>query len=89
MNTDQPTGRWIAHEKHFQARAKDARCFEVSVVREDNEHGRRSYGWLGPHKILIASGECAPRAWSALKPVLLKHATDTAERFNKEEAARK
>lgn len=34
--------------------------FEISVLRSDDEHGKRSYGWFGHHKILISStgGPC-------------------------------
>ena len=30
--------------------------FEISVVHKDFEHGRRSYGWFGPQKVLISVG---------------------------------
>ena len=35
-------------------------CWEISVVREDNSHGRRSHGWFDEGKLLIASdgGPC-------------------------------
>jgi hypothetical protein len=29
--------------------------WEISVVREDNKHGRRSWGWFDDRKIMISS----------------------------------
>jgi len=33
--------------------------WEISVVREDNEHGRKSWGWFDSRKFLVSqSGPC-------------------------------
>jgi len=68
--------------------APDETPFEISVLRADNVHGRRSYGWYGGDKIMIADhgGPCRnrvpPRVWTHL--VGVAHAV--AEELNREEA---
>lgn len=34
--------------------------WEISVVREDNEHGQKSWGWFGDSKLLVShnGGPC-------------------------------
>jgi len=47
------TGKWIVDVKG-QASEKGA-PFEISILRIDNIHGRRSYGWFNTEdKILIS-----------------------------------
>lgn len=48
--------KWIVHTKG----AALQESFEIAVLREDNEHGIRSFGWFGPHKLLISQngGPC-------------------------------
>jgi hypothetical protein len=36
--------------------ASSSRGFEISVLRDDNEHGKESYGWYGPDKYYISAG---------------------------------
>ncbi len=45
------SGEWVAHRK-----GDYKGMFEVAVVRADNDHGFRSYGWYGPDKWLVAQG---------------------------------
>jgi len=42
---------WIVHVK-----GSADRDGEISVLRESNTHGQRSYGWFGSDKHLIAGG---------------------------------
>lgn len=42
---DEPEGGWDA----------DFVDFEISVVRENNKHGRTSYGWADEDKIIVFS----------------------------------
>ena len=50
------TGKWQVHTKG----APNEAPFEICVIREDYEHGKRSYGWFNEHKRLISSsgGPC-------------------------------
>ena len=41
--------KWIVNIKG----KPESTSFEISVVRDDNEHGKLSYGWIGDDKILI------------------------------------
>jgi hypothetical protein len=58
--------------------------FEISVVRKDNEHGQRSYGWIDERKLLISNngGPCpwivTPEVWAKL----VKVAEQTAKELN-------
>ena len=44
--------KWVANIKGTKSSN-----FEISVVREDNKHGIRSYGWFDSTKILVSSGK--------------------------------
>ena len=77
--------RWVVDIKG----GPDCRSFEISVLRENNEHGRRSYGWFDEDKLLISSsgGPChdnlVPLVWR--KMVALAH--EVADELNAAEAA--
>jgi hypothetical protein len=64
-----------------------AESFEISVLRGDNEFGKRSYGYFGESKLLIThnGGPCrwplTPRVWS--KAVAL--AREVADELNSAE----
>lgn len=45
------TNRWIPHTSD----SPDQPEWEVSVVRSDNLHGQRSWGWDGDDKLIIAA----------------------------------
>lgn len=74
---------WIADIK-----GKPGECFEISVLRKNNKHGKNSFGWHGDDKLYIASSvnptheKISPFIWSRL--VQLAH--DTAKYLNEEEA---
>lgn len=42
--------KWFAHTKGGPPES----VFEVAVLREDNTHGKRSYGWFGEDKLFIS-----------------------------------
>lgn len=59
---------WVVNIKG-EAGDKD---FEISVLRDDNEHGKKSYGWFDESKLLIGhnGGPCEwpviPLVWDGL-----------------------
>lgn len=47
----------------WKVQVKGERCgdsWEISVVRENNKHGQRSWGWFDEHKLLVShnGGPC-------------------------------
>ncbi len=74
---------WIVHTKG----GPGLESFEIAVLREDNEHGIRSYGWFGDRKILI-SHSGGPGHWPLIDFVwkeLLGVAERTAAHLNEGE----
>lgn len=69
---------WIVHPFSFQEKGHR----EISVVRKNNIHGLRSYGWFGENKIFIAKdtmyGDLHEKAYDAVLIV----AKDLAEQLN-------
>jgi hypothetical protein len=58
--------------------------FEISVLRDNNELGKRSYGWIGENKLLITHS-CGPRHWPLTKIVwdkLVNLAHEVADELN-------
>lgn len=51
-----PIHKWEVHTKG----AAGEQTFEICVIRSDNEHGKKSYGWFGDDKLLIThnGGPC-------------------------------
>lgn len=61
--------------------------FEISVLRSDNDIGKRSYGWFDRNKLLISSsgGPCRNHiARESIWQRLLKVAEETAAEMNAE-----
>lgn len=75
---------WIVNTKG----TFNERSFEISVVRKNNTHGQRSYGWFDENKLLIShnGGPChdpvTEKVWNKL--ILLAH--EVADEMNNEEA---
>lgn len=44
------TGKWMAHSKGCPGDSS----FEIAVIRENNTHGLRSFGWFDEDKLLIS-----------------------------------
>lgn len=44
------------------------RYFEISVLRDDNEHGKASYGWFDADKLLITHNG-GPCHWPLMQKV--------------------
>lgn len=69
---------WIINTK---GRA-GATSFEISVLRDDNAHGKQSYGWFDSHKLLIAhnGGPCqwplTQKVWNKLVAVAIEVAAE-------------
>jgi hypothetical protein len=64
------------------------RSWEISVVKADNTHGIRSYGWYGEDKILVSaldghSPKLAPNLRSSLIEVAEKLAHELNSPLNK------
>jgi hypothetical protein len=59
----------------------DSQYFEISVLRSNNEHGIRSYGWFGPDKILISEGDSNSITASVWKK-LIRVAYEIANELN-------
>lgn len=72
------TGRWKVDLKEYPGHV------ELCVIREDFQHGFRSYGWFGPAKHLIFDGKIDQKVWKDLKPTLLAAAENVARRFNRD-----
>ena len=64
------------------------RSFEISVLREDNVHGKISYGWTGYNKKHIAGsgGPCRYTVSESVFDALIEVACAEAARLNAEEA---
>lgn len=65
---DPYTGKWLAQV--FGDPETDS--FEISVVREDNEQGRNSWGWFNDAKMLVCHNhlKVAPRLAPGLGPLM-------------------
>lgn len=78
--------KWVVHTKGGYT----TDGFEVCVIRDDNEHGKRSYGWMGRDKIYISDsgGPCQNRVASKMIwDGLLELAHKVADELNRQEAA--
>lgn len=77
--------KWVAHTKGGYT----TDGFEICVIRDNNKHGKESYGWFGKDKILVSDsgGPCHGRIrHKFLWDGLVKLAHEMADILNKEEA---
>lgn len=72
-------GKWIVHVKGAYDREH-----EISVLREDNEFGKKSYGWFGENKIWITTSFHFEPVEKEFFDKLVLSANKVAEVFNKE-----
>ena len=78
--------KWVVHTKGGYTTDH----FEVCVIRDDNEHGKQSYGWHDKNKIHISDsgGPCRNRiASKMIWDGLVELAHKVAAELNKQEAA--
>lgn len=61
--------------------------WEIAVVRESNEHGRKSWGWFDGRKLLIShsGGSCHWPLAPGLGPIMVELANTTAKMLNEKE----
>ena len=78
------SNKWISQIKGNP----NSKSWEISVVRENNDHGRASWGWFGADKILIShnGGPCDWPLGKGLGPLMVVLAEKYAEYLNKLEA---
>lgn len=76
------TNKWIVNVKG------NHNSGEISIVRDNNSHGKRSYGWFGDDKILVFSsgGPCQDKTTTRIFAKLIELAKEEAELMNEEEA---
>jgi len=73
--------KWVVDIKEYK------QSFEISVLRDDNEHGKRSYGWFDENKLLISSSSNgSPNTNTTSKKIifekLVKVAQEVADELN-------
>jgi len=73
------TWTWIVDVK-----GRPGEIFEISVLKSNNAHGKRSYGWFGEDKVYIAGsgGPCHDKVLPITWPYLLEAAEATARFLN-------
>ncbi len=77
-------------EDKWEVQIKGEKCgesFEISVIRESNEHGHRSWGWFDETKLLICHNG-GPCHWPLTEKVwdkMVKLADEVATGLNAEE----
>ena len=61
--------------------------WEISVVREDNDHGKNSYGWFDENKLLVShsGGPCRWALAPGLGEKMINLAVDLARDLNSRE----
>lgn len=62
----------------------DSGSWEISVVREDNYHGRKSWGWIDENKLLVShnGGPCIWPLAKGLGSKMVKLADDLRDELN-------
>ena len=75
--------KWIVQVKG----EKCSNSFEISVVREDNKLGRKSWGWFDTDKLLVThnGGPCNWPLTARIWDKMLVAAHEVADEMNKEE----
>lgn len=76
-------GKWIVHTKGGPGRPD----YEICVIRENNDHGIRSYGWFYEDKkqISTSGGPCYNKIDQFLWDHLIRVAELYAEELNNKE----
>lgn len=76
----QPHDPWVVEIKG----SHNSGSYEISVLRDSNTHGKRSYGWYGPDKIHISDsgGPCSHKVLPQVWDRLVRCAHDVAADLN-------
>lgn len=74
--TEVANNKWVVDIK-----GSPGKPFEISVLRDNNEHGKRSYGWIDENKLLIS--ESGSANWS-VTPLVFDKLKRVAEEVAKE-----
>ena len=80
--TNDPAMPWMVQVKG----EKCSTSWEISVVRRDDKHGQKSYGWFGNTKILVSHSGGGFK-WAICKFVWDRHiqtANDLCDKLNAE-----
>jgi hypothetical protein len=56
---------------------------EVSIIRKDFEHGKESYGWPGPMKIILSDSDTFSREENKYAKLVWKETVEFAARLAK------
>ena len=81
---DPSTGPW---EVHTKVARKSRQGFEITVIRQNNIHGHKSWGWIDANKLLISSsgGPCRDEVIPLVWDKLVKLAQEVADELNAKE----
>ena len=81
---DPSTGPW---EVQIKDARKSRQGFEITVIRQNNIHGHRSWGWIDANKLLISSsgGPCRDEVIPLVWDKLVKLAQEVADELNAKE----
>lgn len=84
MTNPKPLAKWIPQVFGNP----DGESWEISVIREDNEHGRRSWGWFDQDKLNIShnGGPCRWPLGPGLGKFMVELASKYAEYLNERES---
>jgi|688.fasta_scaffold61293_13 hypothetical protein len=77
---DKRTNKWVVSIKG----KVESQDFEVSVLRDDNKHGKLSYGWFGDNKLLIIQHGCGAYGIRITSPLIRKIVLDKSVKFAQE-----
>lgn len=75
--------KWVPNIKGYEG----SNSFEISVLRDDNNHGKISYGWMGEDKLYIngSGGPCRDKLGPGLWPFMVELAHRYADHLNEKE----
>lgn len=66
-----------------------SKLFEISVLRDNNQHGKDSFGWFGENKLMISNsgGPCRDPLIQLVWDLQVELAQKVAEKLNADEDA--
>lgn len=75
---------------NWKVQIKGEKCsqsFEISIVRESNKHGQRSWGWFDEDKLLVShnGGHCSWPLTEKVWDKMIVLANDVCKELNAEE----